>query len=99
MSLAEVIVFELSLQPAAWPTVRSALGLGLGLELGWPGLGFGLVELSLSGLGCHRARVPQSYGCGTRLRPPAGSLRIVASSATRFIMFSRFSRSPCAAEG
>ena len=30
MSLAEVIVFELSLQPAAWTTVRLALGLGLG---------------------------------------------------------------------
>ena len=25
----------------------------------------------MSGLGCHRARVPQGYGCGTRLRPPA----------------------------
>jgi hypothetical protein len=30
MSLAEVIVFELSLQPAAWTTVRFALGLGFG---------------------------------------------------------------------
>ena len=59
MSAAEVMLFELSLQPAAW--LGLGLGLGLGLDLGF-GFGFGF------GFGSGRP------GYCTRLRLPAGLL-------------------------